>query len=110
MSNGTTTPTTVNVPVPPATGTAATSQPFIIGLLQALPPVGSHWDHEDRVSWLQAADAIFDILYHQPEHDISISATPPDAPPAPPAAPAADSSAPSDGGTAPAPATPDATP
>jgi hypothetical protein len=40
--------------------------PFIEGLLQTLPPVGSAWPIEKREAWLGAARAAFDVIYELP--------------------------------------------
>lgn len=37
--------------------------PFIVGLLQKLPPPESEWSVRDRVKWLQTAANIFDLMY-----------------------------------------------
>jgi hypothetical protein len=37
--------------------------PFIQGLLRALPPTGSDWSLPDRAKWLQTAANIFDLIY-----------------------------------------------
>ncbi|HXL67454.1 MAG TPA: hypothetical protein VN930_01670 [Xanthobacteraceae bacterium] len=37
--------------------------PFIQGLLRALPPTGSDWNVQDRAKWLQTAANIFDLIY-----------------------------------------------
>ncbi len=36
---------------------------LIDGLILTLPPEGSEWSTEDRRRWLQAAAAIFDLIY-----------------------------------------------
>lgn len=37
--------------------------PFILGLLQTLPPPHSEWAAQDRAKWLQTAANIFDLIY-----------------------------------------------
>jgi hypothetical protein len=46
--------------------------PFVEGLLQTLPPVGSEWSSADRAKWLQAAAQIFDLLYLGASGPISV--------------------------------------
>lgn len=41
----------------------ASHHPFIVGLLERLPPLESDWDSERRAKWLQAAAQMFDLLY-----------------------------------------------
>jgi|SRR5215475_2348342 len=58
-------------------GAPALSHPLFAAILALMPPIGSHWDDDDRISWHSLWDDAIDILYHQPETDISITASPP---------------------------------
>lgn len=44
----------------------AAKHPFVIGLLQSLPPVGSKWSDAKRADWLNAAEAAFNMIYERP--------------------------------------------
>lgn len=44
---------------PPSTG----FHPFIVGLLDSLPPVGTVWPEGKREAWITAAKAVFDMIY-----------------------------------------------
>jgi hypothetical protein len=79
-------------------GAPALSHPLFAAILALMPPIGSHWDDEDRISWHSLWDDAIDILYHQPDNDISITAAPPPPPPAA-AAPAPSDGASTDGST-----------
>ena len=37
--------------------------PFIVGLLDTLPPPATVWSKQDRQKWLQAAENIFSLIY-----------------------------------------------
>ncbi len=37
--------------------------PFILGLIQTLPPPKSNWPEEDRKKWLGTAESIFSLIY-----------------------------------------------
>lgn len=37
--------------------------PFVSGLVETLPVTGSEWAQEDRKQWLEAAEAIFKLIY-----------------------------------------------
>lgn len=60
-----------NIPSPPTAGTtaagmpSAAEHPFIKGLLLSLPTLGDAWAATDRVKWLQAAAAGFDLMYKE---------------------------------------------
>ena len=43
--------------------------PFIQGLLETLPPIGSEWSSAKREKWLNAASATFDLIYELPADD-----------------------------------------
>ena len=43
--------------------------PFIQGLVDALPPVGTAWPSDTREKWLNAARATFDLMYELPSED-----------------------------------------
>lgn len=47
----------------------AAKNPFVIGLIQALPPVGSVWPDAKREDWTKAALAAFSIIYERPPED-----------------------------------------
>lgn len=51
---------------PPPEPTPAAQNPFIRGLLQSLPEVGTEWDPEARQKWTSAALAVFDLIYKLP--------------------------------------------
>jgi hypothetical protein len=40
--------------------------PFVQGLVQTLPPVGTAWSLEKRKAWLNAAEAAFEVIYETP--------------------------------------------
>jgi hypothetical protein len=61
-------------------GAPALSHPLFQAILALMPPIGSHWDDDDRISWHSLWDDAIDIIYHQPETDISIGAAPAPAP------------------------------
>ena len=42
---------------------AADQHPLIFGLLKMLPRPESDWGRADRIKWLVAAAAIFDLIY-----------------------------------------------
>lgn len=50
---------------PPASG----QHPFIRGLIQTLPEVGTPWPTEAREKWAKAALAAFDVIYELPPDD-----------------------------------------
>jgi len=50
-------------PVPPP---FIGEHPFIVGLLQTLPPVGSVWPDGKRKDWMKAALAVFNMMYERP--------------------------------------------
>jgi hypothetical protein len=43
--------------------------PFIQGLIETLPAVGSEWPPEKREKWLNAASATFDLMYELPSDE-----------------------------------------
>lgn len=43
--------------------------PFVRGLIQSLPEIGSEWPQEAREKWARAALAAFDLIYELPQHD-----------------------------------------
>jgi Family of unknown function (DUF5343) len=43
--------------------------PFVVGLVQSLPPVGSEWNDKRRKEWTDAALAVFNIIYERPTED-----------------------------------------
>ena len=45
---------------------------FISGLVRKLPAEGTEWPTADRHTWLQAANAIFDLLYTRPENEVKL--------------------------------------
>ncbi len=45
------------------------SNDFIGGLVRKLPVEGTEWSTADRSTWLQAANAIFELLYKRPENE-----------------------------------------
>ncbi|MYH29594.1 MAG: hypothetical protein F4137_12245 [Acidobacteria bacterium] len=45
---------------------------FINGLVRKLPAEGTEWPTADRHTWLQAANAIFDLLYTRPESEAKL--------------------------------------
>jgi hypothetical protein len=47
----------------------AAKNPFVIGLIQSLPPVGSVWPDAKREDWTKAALAAFAIIYERPPED-----------------------------------------
>lgn len=50
--------------------------PFIVGLLQKLPPPDAEWAYEQRAKWLTTASNIFDLMYAAPlDGDKSIAVT-----------------------------------
>lgn len=56
---------------PPNTG----QHPFVSGLLQSLPPVGSVWNDQKRQDWVNAALAAFNIIYERAPDDSQDSVT-----------------------------------
>lgn len=50
---------------PPSSG----QHPFIEGLLQSLPDVGSVWPDAKRKDWTDAATAVFNMIYERPPED-----------------------------------------
>lgn len=86
-TNAPTTPAVVQAAANTITATAAVpvgapplSHPLIAAILALMPPVGSHWDDDDRISWHHLWDDAIDILYHQPDNPIIIAPAPPPAP------------------------------
>jgi hypothetical protein len=53
--------------------------PFIHGLVNALPAPGSVWDEDGRNKWLNAAEAIFEISYKYPFADVRFGKLQPEA-------------------------------
>lgn len=54
---------------------------LMFDLVAKLPENGAVWSEESRVKWLQAAAAIFDVVYQRPEGDtqhIAIAGAEPD--------------------------------
>jgi uncharacterized protein DUF5343 len=43
--------------------------PFVIGLLQSLPEIGSVWPDSKRNDWIKAASAVFNMIYERPPDD-----------------------------------------
>ena len=76
-------------------GAPALSDPLIQAILAKMPPLGSHWDDDDRMSWTTLWLEGINIVYHQSEQDIQVTT----APPAPAPAPTDSSAAPSNGST-----------
>jgi predicted lipid-binding transport protein (Tim44 family) len=48
---------------PPPAPASAGLHPFIVGLLDALPPVGTTWPEPKREAWIAAAKAAFNMIY-----------------------------------------------
>ena len=74
--------TTAEVPAPTvdvvdfAPAQPSTEQhPFIVGLLESLPAVGSTWSDAKREDWLSAARAVFNMLYERPPDDSEVYMT-----------------------------------
>lgn len=64
-----------NSPPPPAgTGNSGGSgyHPFIEGLLQTLPPIGSDWTTAERANWLSIASGVFKLIYKGSAEEIEI--------------------------------------
>lgn len=43
--------------------------PFVVGLIQSLPEVGSVWSDAKRDDWIKAARAVFNMIYVRPPED-----------------------------------------
>ncbi|MCX7183961.1 MAG: hypothetical protein NTW90_01755 [Nitrosospira sp.] len=46
--------------------------PFITGLFQTLPPIGSEWAAADRMNWLNIANGVFKLLYKGGNEEIEM--------------------------------------
>ena len=58
---------------PPPGGTGGSGyHPFIDGLLQTLPPIGSDWPATERMNWLNIASGVFRLLYKGGAEEIEI--------------------------------------
>lgn len=55
-------------------GDGSDLHPFIVGLLDTLPPPNTNWRHEGRAKWLQTAANIFDLIY-KGDGEITVRAT-----------------------------------
>jgi hypothetical protein len=65
-------------------GAPALSDPLIQAILAKMPPLGSHWDDDDRMSWTTLWLEGINIVYHQSEQNITVGVAPTPAPtPAP---------------------------
>lgn len=53
----------------PATTPPPDRHPFVVGLIQSLPEVGSVWPDQKRDDWVQAAMAVFNMIYERPPED-----------------------------------------
>jgi hypothetical protein len=42
-----------------------------------MPPLGTHWDDDDRRSWLHLWIESVNLVYHQSESDMSVTTAPP---------------------------------
>lgn len=56
-------------PVRAETAPPPDRHPFVIGLIQSLPEVGSVWSDAKRQDWMQAAMAVFNMIYERPPED-----------------------------------------
>jgi len=63
-----------NPPPPPSGGGGSGSDfhPFIDGLLQTLPSIGSDWTTAERMNWLNIANGVFKLLYKGSTEEIEI--------------------------------------
>jgi hypothetical protein len=68
-------------------GAPALSDPLIQAILAKMPPLGTHWDDDDRRSWLHLWIESVNLVYHQSESDMSVTTAPPAPAPAPAPAP-----------------------
>jgi hypothetical protein len=50
----------------------AMSSPFVQGLIQVLPPIGTTWRDAKRRAWLEAALAAFNMIYERPAGDSEV--------------------------------------
>ena len=50
----------------------AMSSPFVQGLIQALPTVGTTWSDAKRRAWVEAALAAFNMIYERPAGDSEV--------------------------------------
>lgn len=62
------TPVELEPSPPPSTG----KHPFIVGLLQSLPEVGSVWSDTKRKDWAEAALAVFNMIYEREAADSEV--------------------------------------
>ncbi|TRZ55326.1 MAG: hypothetical protein D4S02_17965 [Rhodocyclaceae bacterium] len=53
-------------------GNGGGHHPFIEGLLQTLPPIGSDWTTAERANWLSIASGVFKLLYKGSAEEIEI--------------------------------------
>ena len=58
----------------PTTPARPPLHPFVQGLLDTLPQPGTEWGVYGRVSWLEAAEKIFELLYEGKDGEITIDA------------------------------------